>query len=38
MLCVTDEPRKIRLRWFGRVVDRENDNAIKKAWRLPMDG
>ena len=31
VLCITDELRKIRWRWFGHVVRREEHNATKKA-------
>ena len=40
MLYITGEVRKIRLRWFGYIVNMEKDNVqyiLKKVWGLPVD-
>ena len=34
VVCMTDELRKIRLRWFGHIEHREDENVIQKPWRL----
>ena len=36
--CITEVIRKSKLRWFGHLVRREDEEPIKKAWITPVEG
>ena len=35
---ITDRAREARLRWYGHVMRREQDNILKRVWLAPVEG
>ena len=35
---ITDRAREARLRWYGHVMRREQDNILRKVWFAPVEG
>jgi len=36
--CITDKIRKARLRWYGHVQQRQDDNCVKKIMKAEVYG
>ena len=38
VVCVTDKMREIRLRWYGHVMRKEDDNCTKRIMKAEVYG
>ena len=36
--CITDRAREARLRWYGHVMRRDQENILRRVWFTPVEG
>ena len=38
VVAVSEKIREARMRWFGHIMRREEEDPVKAAWRHPTEG